>query len=74
MARLNKRQLKKAHKKRIDQLFKNYDKELTYELLSNQLRAVDWGVEEGLDEIFVSKEALKLIIEHSNENIQRRIY
>lgn len=65
MARLNKRQLKKAHKKRIDQLFKNYDKELTYELLSNQLRAVDWGVEEGLDEIFVSEEALKLIIEHS---------
>lgn len=65
MARLNKRQLKKAHKKRIDQLFKNYDKELTYELLSNQLRAVDWGVEKGLDEIFVSKEALKLIIEHS---------
>ena len=65
MARLNKRQLKKAHKKRIDQLFKNYDKELTYELLSNQLRVVDWGVEGGLDEIFVSKEALKLIIEHS---------
>ena len=65
MARLNKRQLKKAHKKRIDQLFKNYDKELTYELLSNQLRTVDWGVEEGLDEIFVSEEALKLIIEHS---------
>lgn len=65
MARLNKRQLKKAHKKRIDQLFKNYDKELTYELLSNQLRAVDWGVEEGPDEIFVSEEALKLIIEHS---------
>ncbi|UNI72772.1 hypothetical protein IsfPm2_gp30c [Proteus phage Isf-Pm2] len=48
MARLNKRQLKKAHKKRIDQLFKNYDKELTYELLSNQLRVVDWGVEEVL--------------------------
>lgn len=65
MARLNKRQLKKARKKRIDQLFKNYDKELTYELLSNQLRAVDWVVEEGPDEIFVSEEALKLIIEHS---------
>lgn len=74
MARLNKRQLKKAHKKRIDQLFKNYDKELVCELLSNQLRAVDWVVEEGPDEIFVSEEALKLIIEHSNENIQRRIY
>ncbi|AYD85296.1 hypothetical protein [Escherichia phage vB_EcoM_CE1] len=65
MARLNKRQLKKAHKKRIDQLFKNYDKELTYELLSNQLRAVDWVAEESPDEIFVSEEALKLIIEHS---------
>ncbi|AWD91640.1 hypothetical protein [Enterobacteria phage vB_EcoM_IME339] len=65
MARLNKRQLKKAHKKRIDQLFKNYDKELVCELLSNQLRAVDWVVEEGPDEIFVSEEALKLIIEHS---------
>ncbi|QIQ68091.1 virion structural protein [Citrobacter phage PhiZZ6] len=65
MARLNKRQLKKAHKKRIDQLFKNYDKELTYELLSNQLRMVDWVAEEGPDEIFVSEEALKLIIEHS---------
>ena len=65
MARLNKRQLKKARKKRIDQLFKNYDKELVCELLSNQLRAVDWVVEEGPDEIFVSEEALKLIIEHS---------
>ncbi|ACP30673.1 TPA: hypothetical protein L3F92_004921 [Escherichia coli] len=65
MARLNKRQLKKARKKRIDQLFKNYDKELTYELLSNQLRMVDWVVEEGPDEIFVSEKALKLIIEHS---------
>lgn len=65
MARLNKRQLKKAHKKRIDQLFKNYDKELTYELLSNQLRMVDWVAEESPDEIFVSEEALKLIIEHS---------
>ncbi|UVD36718.1 hypothetical protein A2_gp32 [Shigella phage A2] len=65
MARLNKRQLKKAHKKRIDQLFKNYDKELVCELLSNQLRVVDWVVEEGPDEIFVSEEALKLIIEHS---------
>ncbi|EPU8476442.1 putative small outer capsid protein [Escherichia phage JLBYU22] len=65
MARLNKRQLKKAHKKHIDQLFKNYDKELVCELLSNQLRVVDWVVEEGPDEIFVSEEALKLIIEHS---------
>ena len=68
MARLNKRQLKKAHKKRIDQLFKNYDKELVCELLSNQLHMadwVDWVVEEGPDEIFVSEEALKLIIEHS---------
>ncbi|QXV73485.1 putative small outer capsid protein [Escherichia phage vB_EcoM_Nami] len=68
MARLNKRQLKKARKKRIDQLFKNYDKELVCELLSNQLRVVDWVdwvVEEGHDEIFVSEEALKLIIEHS---------
>lgn len=68
MARLNKRQLKKARKKRIDQLFKNYDKELMCELLSNQLRVVDWVdwvVEEGPDEIFVSEEALKLIIEHS---------
>ncbi|EFW8532402.1 hypothetical protein FCN39_01215 [Shigella flexneri] len=74
MARLNKRQLKKARKKRIDQLFKDYDKELVCELLSNQLRMVDWVVEEGPDEIFVSEEALKLIIEHSNENIQRRIY
>lgn len=74
MARLNKRQLKKARKKRIDQLFKDYDKELVCELLSNQLCMVDWVVEEGPDEIFVSEEALKLIIEHSNENIQRRIY
>lgn len=68
MARLNKRQLKKARKKRIDQLFKNYDKELVCELLFNQLRVVDWVdwvVEEGPDEIFVSEEALKLIIEHS---------
>ena len=65
MARLNKRQLKKARKKRIDQLFKDYDKELVCELLSNQLRTVDWVVEEGPDEIFVSEEALKLIIEHS---------
>ncbi|WAX13216.1 hypothetical protein ECO07P2_00210 [Escherichia phage ECO07P2] len=65
MARLNKRQLKKARKKRIDQLFKNYDKELVCELLSNQLRMADWVVEEGPDEIFVSEEALKLIIEHS---------
>lgn len=65
MARLNKRQLKKARKKRIDRLFKDYDKELTYELLSNQLRMVDWVAEESPDEIFVSEEALKLIIEHS---------
>ncbi|EJP8998586.1 hypothetical protein NZD16_000084 [Escherichia coli] len=68
MARLNKRQLKKARKKRINQLFKDYDKELVCELLSNQLRTVDWVdwvVEEGPDEIFVSEEALKLIIEHS---------
>ncbi|HBN1578591.1 TPA: hypothetical protein L1W13_001698 [Escherichia coli] len=65
MARLNKRQLKKAHKKRIDQLFKDYNKELVCELLSNQLRMVDWIVEKGPDEIFVSEEALKLIIEHS---------
>ncbi|AUV63165.1 hypothetical protein Sf24_gp156 [Shigella phage Sf24] len=65
MARLNKRQLKKAHKKRIDQLFKDYNKELVCELLTNQLRMVDWVIEEGLDEIFVSEEALKLIIEHS---------
>ncbi|AWM12175.1 virion structural protein [Escherichia phage vB_EcoM_NBG2] len=68
MARLNKRQLKKARKKRIDQLFKDYDKELVCELFSNQLRMVDWVdwvVEKGPDEIFVSEEALKLIIEHS---------
>lgn len=68
MARLNKRQLKKARKKRINQLFKDYDKELVCELLSNRLRTVDWVdwvVEEGPDEIFVSEEALKLIIEHS---------
>ncbi|EGI3119358.1 hypothetical protein R1Y08_000070 [Escherichia coli] len=65
MARLNKRQLKKAHKKRIDQLFKDYNKELVCELLTNQLRMVDWVIEEGPDEIFVSEEALKLIIEHS---------
>lgn len=63
MARLNKRQLKKARKKRIDQLFKNYDKELVCELLTNQLRMVE--IIEGPDEIFVSEEALKLIIEHS---------
>lgn len=65
MARLNKRQLKKAHKKRIDQIFKDYNKELTHELLTNQLRMVDWVVKEGPVEIFVSEEALKLIIEHS---------
>ncbi|WPK37175.1 hypothetical protein [Escherichia phage FL12] len=65
MARLNKRQLKKAHKKRINQLFKDYNKELVCELLTNQLRMVDWVIEEGPDEIFVSEEALKLIIEHS---------
>lgn len=65
MARLNKRQLKKAHKKRIDQLFKDYNKELVCELLTNQLRMVDCVIEEGPDEIFVSEEALKLIIEHS---------
>lgn len=65
MARLNKRQLKKARKKRIDQLFKDYDKGLVCELLTNQLRMVDWVVKEGPDEIFVSEEALKLIIEHS---------
>ncbi|AYP69945.1 hypothetical protein DalCa_030 [Escherichia phage vB_EcoM_DalCa] len=65
MARLFKRQLKKARKKRIDQLFKDYDKELVCELFSNQLRMVDWVVEKGPDEIFVSEEALKLIIEHS---------
>ena len=63
MARLNKRQLKKARKKRIDQLFKDYDKELVCELLTNQLSMVE--VIEGHDEIFVSEEALKLIIEHS---------
>lgn len=63
MARLNKRQLKKAYKKRIDQLFKDYNKELVCELLTNQLRMVE--VIEGPDEIFVSEEALKLIIEHS---------
>ena len=63
MARLNKRQLNKAHKKRIDQLFKDYNKELVCELLTNQLRTVE--VIEGPDEIFVSEEALKLIIEHS---------
>ena len=63
MARLNKRQLKKARKKHIDQLFKDYDKELVCELLTNQLRMVE--IIEGPDEIFVSEEALKLIIEHS---------
>lgn len=63
MARLNKRQLKKARKKRIDQLFKDYNKELVCELLTNQLRMVE--IIEGPDEIFVSEEALKLIIEHS---------
>ncbi|UIU27975.1 hypothetical protein SA20RB_029 [Escherichia phage vB_EcoM_SA20RB] len=63
MARLNKRQLKKARKKRIDQLFKDYNKELVCELLTNQLHMVE--VTEGHDEIFVSEEALKLIIEHS---------
>lgn len=67
MARLNKRQLKKAHKKRIDQLFKDYNKELVCELLTNQLRMVE--VIEGPDEIFVSEEALKLIIEHSKRNL-----
>lgn len=63
MARLNKRQLKKARKKRIDQLFKDCSKELVCELLTNQLHMVE--VTEGHDEIFVSEEALKLIIEHS---------
>lgn len=63
MARLNKRQLKKANKKRIDQLFKDYNKELVCELLTNQLRMVE--VIEGPDEIFVSEEDLKLIIDHS---------
>ncbi|UGO46704.1 putative small outer capsid [Shigella phage vB_SboM_Phaginator] len=63
MTRLNKRQLKKAHKKRIDQLFKDYNKELVCELLTNQLRMVE--VIEGPDEIFVSEEDLKLIIDHS---------
>lgn len=79
MARLNKRQLKKAHKKRIDRLFKDYNKEFTYELLTNQLQQVsklitiksdhlhmvDWIAEEGQPEIFVDEKALKLIIEHS---------
>lgn len=55
MARLNKRQLKKAHKKRIDQLFKDYNKELVCELLTNQLRMVDWVIEEGPDEILSVK-------------------
>lgn len=40
MARLNKRQLKKAHKKRINQLFKNDNSELICKLLSNQLQHV----------------------------------
>lgn len=40
MARLNKRQLKKAHKKRIGQLFKNDNSELICKLLSNQLQHV----------------------------------
>lgn len=66
MARLNKRQLKKAHKKRIDQLFKNYDKELVCELLSNQLHKA-YTIKTGhipLGEC-VHEEALKLIVEHS---------
>ncbi|ANN87501.1 virion structural protein [Shigella phage SHSML-52-1] len=53
MARLNKRQLKKAHKKRIDRLFKDYNKELVCELLTNQLRMVE--VIEGPDEILSVK-------------------
>lgn len=66
MARLNKRQLKKARKKRIDQLFKNYDKELTYELLSNQLHKA-YAIKTGHIPLgkLVREEALKLIIEHS---------
>ena len=66
MVRLNKRQLKKARKKRIDQLFKNYDKELTYELLSNQLHKA-YTIKTGHIPLgkLVREEALKLIIEHS---------
>ena len=66
MARLNKRQLKKAHKKRIDQLFKDYDKELVCELLSNQLHKA-YTIKTGHIPLgkLVREEALKLIVEHS---------
>ncbi|CUL02479.1 hypothetical protein [Escherichia phage slur07] len=66
MARLNKRQLKKARKKRIDQLFKDYDKELVCEFLSNQLRKA-YTIKTGHIPLgkWVHEEALKLIIEHS---------
>ncbi|CUL01264.1 hypothetical protein [Escherichia phage slur04] len=65
MARLNKRQLKKARKKRIDQLFKNYDKELICELLSNQLRKAHTIKTGHIPGKWLHEEALKLIIEHS---------
>lgn len=65
MARLNKRQLKKAHKKRIDQLFKDYNKELVCELLTNQLHKA-YTIKTGHIQLGkVHEEALKLIIEHS---------
>lgn len=38
MARLNKRQLKKARKKRVDLLFKNASIDILKQLLANQLR------------------------------------
>ncbi|AIZ02373.1 virion structural protein [Escherichia phage vB_EcoM_VR25] len=69
MSRLNKRQLKKARKKRAEWLIKNADHELVEELLANQLRHITQLITVKSDHMhmfdWVNEETLKLIAEHS---------
>ena len=69
MARLNKRQLKKARKKRAEWLIKNTDHKLVEELLANQLRHITQLITVKSDHMrmvdWVNEETLKTIVEHT---------
>nr|DAH51012.1 MAG TPA: hypothetical protein [Caudoviricetes sp.] len=69
MARLNKRQLKKARKKSAGWLIKNADHKLVEELLANQLRHITQLITVKSDHThmvdWVNEEALKTIVEHT---------
>lgn len=69
MARLNKRQLKKARKKSTEWLIKNADHKLVEELLTNQLRHITQLITVKSDHMrmvdWVNEETLKTIVEHT---------